>query len=288
MVGSVPNLSTLFRVSFFDFQKVQFQAVGVLLAAAANILLAWLTGLAGAATVTGIILNVLEGMIPAIILLLSGAGVARMIKADLLKEAPVSTKDAMDFLKKNLLAIICSPFVLILFIALILGLEALISVIGFIPIIGPLALAVLTIPAVIVNVVLVIIILVGSKLLPAIIAVEETRTIDTIRITYQVCKDEPLKVAFYAGMLSLIGIGIFLLPFLVFFLGLAFTCTLNWSVLYPLAMSLQCDPVQYLFLMIAGVSALIMGSLVLALPLTYFQGVYTYLYLSFKDRLVIA
>jgi len=285
MQSSIPNFSRIFKVSFFDFHKVQFQAIGLLIAIIINVVFYLLTQQLGPVTTWGQISNAVSSLLVAVILLLTAAGISRMIKADLLNESPVSNREAIEFLKKNAWTIIITPFLLLLSVAIIIGLEAIVSLVGFVPVIGPLLLAMLTIPGVIINVVLAIILLVGSKLIPSIVAIEETNITDTVKLTYQTCKNEPLRVAFYAGMLTLIGIGIFILPFLVFFTGLVLTGALHWSVLTSWFQGFTYTGViPSLFILITGLSILAMTSLVIALPLTYFQGVYTYIYLSFKNK----
>jgi len=285
MQSSIPNFSRIFKVSFFDFHKVQFQAIGLLIAIIINVVFYLLTQQLGPVTTWGQISNAVSSLLVAVILLLTAAGISRMLKADLLNESPVSNREAIEFLKKNAWTIIITPFLLLLSVAIIIGLEAIVSLVGFVPVIGPLLLAMLTIPGVIINVVLAIILLVGSKLIPSIVAIEETNITDTVKLTYQTCKNEPLRVAFYAGMLTLIGIGIFILPFLVFFTGLVLTGALHWSVLTSWFQGFTYTGViPSLFILITGLSILAMTSLVIALPLTYFQGVYTYIYLSFKNK----
>jgi len=285
MQSSIPNFSRIFKVTFFDFHKVQFQAIGLLIAIIINVVFYLLTQQLGPVTTWGQISNAVSSLLVAVILLLTAAGISRMIKADLLNESPVSNREAIEFLKKNAWTIIITPFLLLLSVAIIIGLEAIVSLVGFVPVIGPLLLAMLTIPGVIINVVLAIILLVGSKLIPSIVAIEETNITDTVKLTYQTCKNEPLRVAFYAGMLTLIGIGIFILPFLVFFTGLVLTGALHWSVLTSWFQGFTYTGViPSLFILITGLSILAMTSLVIALPLTYFQGVYTYIYLSFKNK----
>ncbi|MFC1596097.1 hypothetical protein ACFL4D_02285 [Candidatus Margulisiibacteriota bacterium] len=286
MQSNIPHFSKIFKVSFFDFHKVQFQAIGLLIAIVTNFVFNLIAGKTGATTLTGQIINTVGSVLTVIVVLLTASGVSRMIKADLLNESPVSNKEAIEYLKQNAWAIIITPFLLVLSAALIVGLEALLSLTGFIPVLGPILLALFTIPAVIVNVVLAIILIVGSKLIPSIVAIEETNIIDTLKLTYQTCKDEPLKVAFYAGMLSLVGIGIFILPFLVFLTGLLITGAFHWSVLTGCFNNIMYSwgVVPLIFVFITGLSVLIMGSLVVSLALTYFQGVYTYIYLSFKNK----
>ncbi|MFC1478474.1 hypothetical protein ACFL57_03350 [Candidatus Margulisiibacteriota bacterium] len=286
MQSSIPNFSKIFQVSFFDFIKVQFQAIGLLISFIIYIIFYLITQNAGVETIAGQITNAIGSILVALVLLLTASGVSRMIKADLLNESPISSREAIDFVKQNLLSIIIAPILLTLFAALVLGIEALLSLIGFIPVLGPLVLAIFTIPAVIVNVVLAIILIVGSKLIPSIIAVEETGIIDTIKLAYRTCKDEPLKVAFCAGMLTIVGIGIFILPVLVYISGLLLTTAFHWSILSNCLNTIfyNWGIMMFIFFFITGTSVLVMTSLVIALPLTYFQGMYTYIYLSFKNK----
>ncbi|MFA5928117.1 MAG: hypothetical protein WC838_02295 [Candidatus Margulisiibacteriota bacterium] len=286
MQSNIPNFSKIFKVSFFDFNKVQFQAVGILAAIVINVGSSVLVSRLGETSTAGQIANAVGGLLTAIVVLLTAAGVSLMIKADLLQESPVSSKEARAFIKRKFWPIIISPFLLLLTVLLLLGVQALLSFVGFIPFVGPIILAVCTIPAVILNVILAIALIVGSKLMPSIIAVEESNTIDTMKLTYQTCRVEPLRVAFYAGVLTLVGIGIFILPALAFLFGLLLTGAFHWSVLLKCYNSMlgywSLDLMAFWF--ITGLSVLVMASLVIALPLTYFQGVYTYIYLSFKNK----
>ncbi|MFH1429542.1 MAG: hypothetical protein ABIH39_07350 [Candidatus Margulisiibacteriota bacterium] len=286
MQSSIPNFSKIFQVSFFDFIKVQFQAIGSLIAFVLLLMFIMLLQYFGWGTPMGYITLLIGITLISIVILLTATGVSRMIKADLLNESPISSREAMEFLKQNALSIIATPFLLILFIALVLGVEALLSLIGFIPVLGPLVLAIFTIPAVIVNVVLAIIFIVGSKLISPIIAIEETGIIDTLNLAYRTCKDEPLKVAFYTGMLTIVGVGVFILPVLVYILGLFLTSAFHWSMQLNCFYSIYYSwgIMQFLFFFITGASVLVMTSLVIALPLTYIQGMYTYIYLSFKNK----
>jgi len=286
MRESIPSFSKIFKVSFFDFQKVQFQAIGLLIALVFYIICSLLSIKVGALTIFGQGLNILGNILLGTILLLTSAGVSKMIKADFLNEGPVSNSDAISFIKKNALAILLTPVLILILAATIVGLEALLAFIGYIPFIGPIVLATLTIPVVIINVVLAILFIVGIKLVPSIIAVEESGTIETIKLAFQVCRVEPLKVAFYAGILTLVGIGIFILPFLVFGLGLLLTTAFHWTVLRYFS-NLYIESwglMPYIFFGITGFSVLAMSSLVVSLALTYFQGVFTYIYLSFKNK----
>ena len=286
MRESIPSFSKIFKVSFFDFQKVQFQAIGLLLGLVLCILCTLVSMKLGSDSIIAQAVNMLGNILLGIVLLLSSAGVAKMIKADLLGESPVSNSDAINFIKKNALAILASPILIILALAAILGLEALLAFIRYIPYIGPIILAVLTIPVVIINVVIAILFVVGVKLVPSIVAVEESSTLETIKLAFQICRVEPLKVAFYAGILTMVGIGIFVLPFIVFGLGLLLTTAFHWTVLryYSNLYVESWGLMPYIFFGITGFSVLAMGSLVVSLALTYFQGVFTYIYLSFKNK----
>lgn len=287
MRENIPSFSKIFKVSFFDFQKVQFQAIGLLIAIVTCIICTLISTKLGSYTLTAQAINLLGNILLGVILLLSSAGVAKMIKADLLGETPVTYSDALNFIKKNALAIVASPALIVLALALIIGLEALCAYIGYIPYIGPIILAVFTIPVVILNVVLALLFIVGVKLVPSIVAIEESRTLETIKLALQICRVEPLKVAFYAGILTIVGVGIFVLPFIVFGLGLLLTAAFQWTVLkYYSSLYIESWGVMpYIFFGITGLSVIAMGSLVLSLALTYFQGVFTYIYLSFKNKL---
>ena len=286
MRESIPSFSKIFKVSFFDFQKVQFQAIGLLLGLVFYIVCYLLSIKVGSETIFGQVINILGCVLLVTILRLTSAGVSKMIKADFLSESPVSNSEAISFIKKNAFAILLTPILIANLAGAIVGLEALLSFIGYVPYIGPIILAVLTIPVVIINVVLAILFIVGIKLVPSIVAVEESNTLETIKLAFQVCRVEPLKVAFYAGILTLVGIGIFILPFIVFGLGLLLTGAFHWTVLrYFSNLYIESWGIMpYLFFGITGFSVLAMGSLVISLALTYFQGVFTYIYLSFKNQ----
>lgn len=286
MRESIPSFSKIFKVSFFDFHKVQFQAIGLLVSLILNIVCSILSAKLGDYTVVGKIINIVGNTLLITGILLSSAGVAKMIQADFLGESRVTNIDAINFIKKNAIAILCSPLLIILMIIVLIGIEAMLAFIGYVPFIGPLILAVFTIPVVIINVVLAILLIVGIKLIPAVVAVEESRTFETIKLALQVCRVEPLKVAFYAGILTIVGVGIFILPFIVFGFGLLLTTAFQWTVLkyYSNLYIESWGMIPYLFFSIAGLSVLAMASLVVSLALTYFQGVFTYIYLSFKNK----
>ena len=264
---------------------MQFQAIGLLIALVIY-LSCHIIAFKFCGDLAGQILNIIGNIVMVIILLLTAGGVSKMIKADLLGEGPVSNAEALSFMRKNALAILLSPFLLLLFVAAVLGVEALCAYVGYIPFVGPIILALFTIPVVIINVVLAILFIVGIKLVPSIVAVEESRTFETMKLAFQVCRVEPLKVAFYAGILSIVGIGIFVLPFLVFALGLLLTTAFHWTVLTHFNNTFfeSWRLTDYLFFGITGFSVLAMGSLVVSLAITYFQGVFTYIYLSFKNK----
>lgn len=281
--SNILNLAKIFKVSFFDFNKVQFLAISILISIVSFFLCNFLAFYLKFKPILYLGLILIFFFMQFV-----SVAVVKMLKADMLKESPVNYKEAFLFLKKHAITIIFTPLLVLLSILIIIGLEMLFSLVIFIPYIGPLLITFLTIPVMIVNVVLLIIISIGSFLVNSIIAVEETNCLETLNIVYKTCKKEPLKIAFYFGILFLIGFAIFLFPILVFVASIFFTFVLwlipSYWTLFPNA---YFDPNFFLMLpfwywLINFFFIAVMSSLILALPLTYLYSICTQIYLAFR------
>ncbi|MFH0887323.1 MAG: hypothetical protein V1843_04065 [bacterium] len=268
----------------FDMKKMVFMLVGLIIAALGIIL-------------NSLVNNVIVGLLGAIwhyvFLMLTLGGVCFLIYQDLKGKGKSSIKDAIDFVKNKAVALIFTPLVLLLGIALVVLIEfGVVWVLSLIPMLGEILVALIIIPMLIINVVLAMALFLGNALIPAIIAVDDSGIPATITKIFEVVRGAPILLISYLFIAMIIATFAVVGVVLVYVGGLFITV----GALYPMLMKVVTTVQMGAYMgdaipmsiniagIIGGISIGIVTALVLSFVWVVTQGIYTAVYMAIKEE----
>jgi hypothetical protein len=281
----VAEVSKLLEISVFDWKKIRFQALALFLA-----LLLWSAFVFGGSKVTGLpekIFGWLANISLISVVWLSWAGVAKMVKENLLGNKTPSEQAVLSFLKKNLVDLLSAPVVLFILLVLLFIFEYSLSAIGRLPWIGSVILGLLTIPMFFFNCVVIMLGTIGMKMMPSMIAVDETNPSATLRKFFEICLKQPIRLLVSAGLTVLVAMSVILPLLLLLLVGTMMTTGFQWTAwtnvslfgMGHLSLGLS------LFLFLEAICFMAIIAMLMAYPMVYAQAALTSIYLDVKKTI---
>jgi len=280
----IDSIMDTFEIGF-DSKKIFFQLSGVIIALLGFFVFSWLgSGIKN----LEILFNILGGIWLYMVLVLTHGGTCRMFYVELSSREKPSLPQTIKFVKDRALSLIGSPLLLLLSMALILVAEfASVWLLGKIPALGEILNALLCLPLFALNALIALLLLFGTALAMAIIAVDEFKAADTVKRIFEVVKKSPIYLILYYSFATLFLLLVILGVLITYFISLSLTSGIFWPITSALASgtflatSLSSKiAVILLFVVLAFISALVFSYILVAI-----QGINTAIYLSIKERI---
>lgn len=280
----IDTLLDTFEIGF-DMKKLVFQLVGIIIALLGFFIFSMLgSGIKS----LGILFYILGIIWLYCLLILTHGGTCRMFFTELSTREKTNIPQTLKFVKDKALTLIGSPLLLLASVVLLLGVEfVVVWLLGKIPTLGEILNALLCLPLFAINALIAIILLFGTALTIAIIAVDEGKAMDTVKKIFEVAKRSPIYLILYYSFATLFLLLVTLGVLLIYFLSLSITSGIFWPVtaaiasgtLLPATLSSKIA-VIILFIILAFISALVFSYLLVVI-----QGINASIYLSIKERM---
>ena len=280
----IDKLMDTFEMAF-DLRKMFFQLAGVVIA----LLGFFIFSLLGSGIKTlEILFYVLGGLWLYLVLMLTNGGTCRMFYVELSSREKSTLAQTLTFIKEKTLALIGSPLLLLLSVALMLAVEfGLVWIIGKIPTLGEILNALLCLPIFILNTLIAFLLLFGTALAVAIIAADELKAADTVKKIFEVVKKSPIYLILYYSFATLFLLLVILGVLVIYLLSLSITSGIFWPVAAALATGTLLPATlsnKIAFIILFSILAFI-SALVFSYLLVLIQGINTSIYLSIKERM---
>ncbi|HEY3176300.1 MAG TPA: hypothetical protein VGK94_11155 [Candidatus Polarisedimenticolia bacterium] len=210
----------------FDLEKLGTGALGLTAAALAYGAFDWLGARTGERAAHRIFAALGALLATCLCVLFSGL-IARMVTTQLLEERRAGAAEIREFLRRRWSTLIGIPLAFGGFALLMLGLEAMLALVGAIPGVGPLVYSssfLLAFSLSLTAVLTVAVHMIGAFFYPAIVAIRGVGAVGAILEVIELARRKPLYVIIYEGVMGAVG------AVMTFIIGAAVWASLNLTV----------------------------------------------------------
>lgn len=272
----------------FDRKKIVLQLAGIALAAGAVFLASWVGGSTG----NGLSANILNitGIIAAfLIMVVVFTGISRMAYKELTVGEKLSTIEALKFSKKNLISIISSPVIIAAAAGVVFLAEYLVFLLGRFSIFQ-IIISVFSVPVLLINAVIVLVLALAAFFIYPIIAVDESGALKTSRKILSAAVSAPVKILSGLALTALLG-----MPVILSLAGILFLANISTISMFGTASGIFeamrateipfIPTTTYIAWSIFLVSLSALSGAVLSFALVYIKTAAVSIYLSIKSSL---
>jgi hypothetical protein len=274
------NLDQILKASIFDKEKVKFGFLGLFIAAIVYFIFQGLAiGFAPQKLVQTIILS-LGDFIASLVVLLTIIGLTFTYKdAFSGKKKMLPTKKLISMSMQKM------PQLLGMIILYILVAEIGILFSGKVPVWGSLILGLLTLPLVLFNVIFLILVTFGLKLLPAFLVTEKIKIIDGFKRLNQLVLNKPVQLVVYFSLILLVAFPLVLITCTLFGLGSYITVFIQQFAFQKVLLAGgMIEWPSLVFGLFTGVSYLALGALAISFITVLTTAAVYSVYLALKTK----